>query len=244
MFLKENESSHRAGVTQLVECDLAKVDVAGSNPVSRSKISMTRHLLLFAWASLAVAQQYKLEPISTPPPGIPAAYASLIDSNGYRVTGPSGPWCEIWFRKSIPTGAKPADATIAFPIAQGAWLGILRFPAAGADRRGQAIKPGVYTMRYSDYPVDGAHQGVAPQRDFALLTPIANDPDPNAMPGFDKLVAQSKTTGTAHAAVFSLEPPGGSTFPALVKEGENDWSLSVKAGDLTIAIIVVGKVEG
>src|SRR5579863_1028486 len=26
----------RAGVTQLVECDLAKVDVAGSNPVSRS----------------------------------------------------------------------------------------------------------------------------------------------------------------------------------------------------------------
>jgi hypothetical protein len=27
-----------AGVTQLVECNLAKVDVAGSNPVSRSKI--------------------------------------------------------------------------------------------------------------------------------------------------------------------------------------------------------------
>ena len=28
-----------AGVTQLVECDLAKVDVAGSNPVSRSNPS-------------------------------------------------------------------------------------------------------------------------------------------------------------------------------------------------------------
>jgi hypothetical protein len=27
-----------AGVTQLVECNLAKVDVAGSNPVSRSKV--------------------------------------------------------------------------------------------------------------------------------------------------------------------------------------------------------------
>jgi hypothetical protein len=26
-----------AGVTQLVECDLAKVDVAGSSPVSRSE---------------------------------------------------------------------------------------------------------------------------------------------------------------------------------------------------------------
>ena len=27
-----------AGVTQLVECNLAKVDVAGSNPVSRSSL--------------------------------------------------------------------------------------------------------------------------------------------------------------------------------------------------------------
>ena len=27
-----------AGVTQLVECDLAKVDVAGSSPVSRSSL--------------------------------------------------------------------------------------------------------------------------------------------------------------------------------------------------------------
>ena len=33
------DSQPRAGVTQLVECDLAKVDVAGSNPVSRSNLS-------------------------------------------------------------------------------------------------------------------------------------------------------------------------------------------------------------
>ena len=32
-----------AGVTQLVECDLAKVDVAGSNPVSRSNIPPKKH---------------------------------------------------------------------------------------------------------------------------------------------------------------------------------------------------------
>jgi hypothetical protein len=32
------DSKACAGVTQLVECDLAKVDVAGSNPVSRSKL--------------------------------------------------------------------------------------------------------------------------------------------------------------------------------------------------------------
>ena len=36
IVFEENGVSKRAGVTQLVECDLAKVDVAGSNPVSRS----------------------------------------------------------------------------------------------------------------------------------------------------------------------------------------------------------------
>jgi len=205
---------------------------------------MIKHLLLFAWASLAAAQQYKVEPVSSAALNLPAAFASVIDTNGYRVSGPSGAWCEIWFRKSIPTGAKPSDPNIALPIAQGTLLGVLRFPSAGSDRRGQAVKAGVYTLRYSDFPVDGAHQGVAPQRDFALLTPIGNDADPSATPDFDKLVAQSKTTGTAHAAVFSLETPSGSTFPAVTKEGESDWSLSVKVGDLPIAIIVVGKVEG
>jgi len=199
--------------------------------------------LLLCLSALAFAQDYKLEPISSPPPGLPAAYASEIQTQGYRIAAPSGPWCEIWFRKTIPTRAKPADQTVAFPIAQGTLLGVLRFPKEGADRRGQVIKAGVYTLRYSNFPTDGAHQGVAPQRDFALATPIANDPDPKATPDFEKLVAQSKTSGTAHAAVFSLEPPSGSSFPAVTKEGEHDTVLSIKVGDLPIAIIVAGKAE-
>ncbi|HYW42758.1 MAG TPA: hypothetical protein VE959_07875 [Bryobacteraceae bacterium] len=198
-------------------------------------------LLFLSCSALAFAQQYKLEAISTPAPGLPAAYASAIDSKGYRVTGPSGPWCEIWFRKSIPAGAKAQDAVL--PIAQGTLLGVVRFPAAGSDRRGQSIKPGLYTLRYSNYPVDGAHQGVAPQRDFGLLTPVGNDADPNATPDFDKLVAQSKTSGTAHAAVLSLEAPSGAT-PSVAKEGDSDWVLAVKVGDLSIGIIVVGAYAG
>ena len=139
--------------------------------------SMTRRSVLFStgflWmACSALAQTYKLEPISTPAPELPAAYSAVIDSTGYRITGPSGPWCEIWFRKAIPTGAAPTDAAIVLPFTQGTLLGVLRFPSAGYDRRGQPVKAGVYTLRYSLYPVDGAHQGVAPQRDFALLTAI------------------------------------------------------------------------
>jgi len=209
-----------------------------------------KRLVLVPVAVLAMAlslhaQGYKLETISSPAPDLPAAYANLTASQGYRVVGPKGPWCEIWFRKSIPTGAKPADDSIALPIAQGTFIGVLRFPEEGSDRRGQPIKPGVYTLRYSDYPVDGSHQGVAPQRDFALLTPIAADSDPNAAPAFDALVKMSlQASGTPHPAVLSLESPTGANFPAVSKEGDSDQVLSVKVGNLPIAIIVVGKIEG
>jgi hypothetical protein len=202
-------------------------------------------LFTFALLGLAqdgLAQDYKLEPVTTAVPGLPAAYASVIQAQGFRMTGPAGPWCEVWFRKVIPTGSKPSDDSIALPIAQGTLIGILRFPGKGADRRGQVIKPGVYTMRYSNFLVDGAHQGAAPQRDFALLTPIASDADPAATPAFAALVQMSlKASGTPHPAVFSLEPPAGTNFPAVAKEGEKDWALSVKVGDLPLSIILVGQ---
>jgi hypothetical protein len=203
-------------------------------------------LSLLLVAISALAQDYKLEPVATAAPGLPAAYASVIQTQGYRVNGASGPWCEVWLAKSLPLSAKPDDAAISFGIAQGTLLGVIRFPGKGADRRGQVIPAGVYTLRYSLFPVDGAHSGVAPQRDFALLTPLAADPDPAAKPAFDDLVKMSgKASGTPHPAVLSLEtPPTGATAPGVVKEGEHDWTLTLKAGDLTFSIIVVGKSEG
>src|ERR1051326_5178481 len=179
MFPRENRVFRRAGVTQLVECDLAKVDVAGSNPVSRSKFlpsekaMITRFLPLFLALSsvfCASAQNYKVEPISTAAPGVSGALASAVQAQGYRISGPSGVWCEVWPANSIPVAGKPSDGSVAFGIAQGTLLGVLRFPGKGADRRDQVIPAGVYTMRYSNFPADGAHQGAAPQRDFALLT--------------------------------------------------------------------------
>ncbi|MGD0498815.1 MAG: hypothetical protein ABSC23_10310 [Bryobacteraceae bacterium] len=212
---------------------------------------MLKRFVWLACASLVAAmsgraQDYKLETIDTPPPALPAAYASVIYQHpGLRVVGPAGAWCEIWFRDSIPTGPKPTDSSVTLPIPQGTLLGILRFPAQGMDRRGQPIPAGVYTLRYSNDPVDGAHQGVAPQRDFALLTPIANDADPNSAPGFSALVQMSaKASGTPHPAVLSLETPADAKFPALTKEGDHDWVVNVKLGDLPLAMIVAGKYEG
>ena len=203
-------------------------------------------LVAFLAAFPALAQDYKLEPVATAAPGLPAAYLPVVQAQGFRVNGAAGAWCEVWLVKTLPVGAKPDDAAISFGIAQGTLLGIIRFPGKGADRRGQVIPAGVYTLRYSNFPVDGAHSGVAPQRDFALMTPLAADPDPAAKPAFDDLVKLSgKASGTPHPAVLSLEtPPTNATAPGVVKEGEHDWVLTVKTGNLTFAIIVVGKAEG
>src|SRR5215469_14363419 len=77
------------------------------------------------------AQDYKLEPVTSAPAGLPAPYASLIDTHGYRINGPKGAWVEVWFRKSISAGPKSADDAVALPIAQGMLLGVLRFPSEG-----------------------------------------------------------------------------------------------------------------
>ena len=203
--------------------------------------------LVLSAALPALSQDYKIEVIPTAAPALPAGFLAAIEAQGYRVVGPKGAWVEIWFAKSIPSGPKPSDDSITLAIPQGALLGVLRFPGEGYDRRGQTIKAGLYTLRYSDYPVDGAHQGVAPQRDFALLTPVAADADPGAKPAFDALVQMSvKASGTPHPAVLSLETPaGGATFPSITTEGDaGDQVLNVKVGSLQLGIIVVGKVQG
>jgi hypothetical protein len=210
-----------------------------------NRFGLLSAVLLLASFS-ATAQDYKLEAIASLASDVPVPYAGLLQASGHRVSGPNGVWCEVWLAKSLLVGPKSTDAAIALNVGQGSLIGVLRFPGKGADRRGQVIPAGLYTLRYSLFPVDGAHSGVAPQRDFALLTPIAADPDPAARPAYEELVKWSgKASGTPHPAVLSLEtPPTGATAPSVVKEGEHDWVLTVKAVDLTFSIILVGKAEG
>ena len=200
--------------------------------------------LFLCSASLALAQ-YKMEPTGAPPADVAPAFSSMLEQQGVKITKADGSvYCELWWRTKIPTGPKSTDDTITLSIPQGTLLGVIQFPAAAQDRRGQSLKPGIYTMRYSQDPVNGDHQGVAPQRDFALLVPAADDKDPNAAPGFDALVAMSaKASGTPHPAVLSIWGSAADKFPNLSKQNDHDWVLDAKAGDLPISIIVAGKVE-
>ena len=190
--------------------------------------------------------QYKVGPAGPPPPDVPGPISATLQKDGSKVIGGSGPAvCEIWFRSAAPSGPKTTEEAVSLPtIPQGALLGVLRFPGPGSDRRGQTIKAGVYTLRYSLQPVNGDHQGVAPQRDFMVMVPLADDTKTDAISNIEDLMKMSrKASGTPHPAILSMSSSSNSAFPELKKDGESDWALHTKIGDTPVAVIVVGKVE-
>ncbi len=196
---------------------------------------------LFMFAAAAFSQ-YTVAPAGAPPAEA-SALASLLQKDGAKIAGPGGSTAEFWLLAAMPpAGTAEANATLA--IAHGALLGVARVTGPYADRRGLPIKPGVYTLRYSVYPANGDHQGVAPQRDFLILSRIADDKDPKSSPAFDPLMDLSrKASGTPHPICLSTWK-GGNGDGKLTKEGEHDWILNTKIGDTPVSVIVAGKAEG
>lgn len=203
-------------------------------------------LLLLAAGSLLA--QYKTESAGAPPSELAPSIGQALEQQGTKIIAANGTVvCEVWFVTKMPSGASSTDQNVTLGmVPQGALLGAIRFTNQGSDRRGQAIKPGVYTLRYSLIPVNGDHQGAAPQRDFALMTPAGDDKDASAKPGFDALVAMStKASGTPHPAVLSMWGAGASDPLGFTKQGDsNDWALTAKIGDTPVSVILVGKYEG
>ena len=208
--------------------------------------SMPKPIVCLVLAAGAVFAQYKSEPAGAPPAELTPSISQAVEQQGTRIIGGNGTvFCEIWLRQSLPKSGSSSDQNVTLAVSQGALLGAIRFPGPGADRRGQPIKPGVYTLRYSLIPVNGDHQGAAPQRDFVLLTPAADDKDPHSSPDFDRLVAMSrKASGTPHPAVLSIWAAGAGDPVGFAKLGENDWVLTRKIGATSVSIILIGKVEG
>jgi hypothetical protein len=192
-------------------------------------------------AQTLVFGQYKLESAGEPPAG-----ADLVVKAGTKIIEDSGKVVmEVWLRNPIPTGPKSDQQAVTLPeVAHGTLMGIMRLPAKFSDRRGQSIQPGVYTMRYSYFPQNGDHQGVAPQRDFILLTPIEADSDLTKNPDFETLIGMSqKASKTPHPCVFSFWKEEEEFKPGLNLLGEHDWVWYTDAGGLKLGIIVIGKAE-
>ncbi len=207
-----------------------------------------RTTALFLLSASFCLAQYKVEPSGAPPSELAPEVSAALNKQGSKVLGADGKEvCEIWVAAAAPAGKEHGEESATFTaVPQGALLGAIRFADGGSDRRGQTIKPGVYTLRYSLFPINGDHQGVAPQRDFLLMTPAEEDKDPKATPNFDTLVAWSrKASNTPHPAVLSIWKQEPGDFKAgLSLIGEHDWVLQVKLGEKDLAIIVVGRAEG
>lgn len=205
--------------------------------------SSTRIFLITALTATAALAQFKAEPAGAPPADVAAPFAATLQKQGTKIIDPSGKTLsEIWLVATAPNGPKSGEENVTLPnMPHGSLIGVIRFPAQYNDRRGQVVKPGIYTLRYSMFPISGDHQGIAPQRDFAVLTRIADDTDPKAAPKYDALMDWSrKASGTPHPLVMSIwkaDDPKDD-FSA---SGETDWVLQRKLGDVELAIVVVGK---
>lgn len=201
----------------------------------------------------AFAQAGKVEAIGAF--AAPAAADTLkkaVEEKGYRVTLPDGSVvCEIWFRKALPTHEKTdISGAIYTEITDSAVIAVVSFPKPTSDFRGQDVKAGAYTLRYSLHPVDGNHMGISPYRDFLLLSPVADDQNVDGQYKFEELSKLSaKTTGTKHPAMWSLVAAEGK--PATPTVSENDHghlvltakAKTAKGADLSLAFVIKGQAE-
>lgn len=195
---------------------------------------------IFLLAGVAAAAEYRAEPAGAPPAEV-AALASALAADGIKVVKPDGgALCSFWFAREAGKEAQP-EQNATWGLAHGTFLGVVKVESRWSDRRGQPIRPGVYTLRLSFFPMNGDHQGVAPQRDFAILSPVEIDKDASAKPAFDALMDLSrKASRTPHPLVLSLwkESSPGSGITA---EGETDQVLHATIGGTPVALIVYGR---
>jgi len=162
--------------------------------------------LALAPVSGVLAADGKLEAIGAyADSGASDGLKKALDGKGWRVTLAAGAYCDIWLRASIPSGKTDATGAVYTWIGDSALIGVITFAGATTDFRGQSLKAGSYTMRYSIHPTDGNHMGISPIRDFLVLLPVAMDPNPDAQFKFEELTKMStKVSGTTHPGILSL----------------------------------------
>jgi len=199
-------------------------------------------------AGLALAADtYSLaQGAGAPPAELPAALRDVVAADGLEVKGVGGVLCDIWLRKEVPVAVAPSqELGVTFgQIAEGTLIALMRIGTDTTDYRNQKVKAGLYTLRYALAPVDGNHQGIAPQRDFALLSPVSEDPDPATITRDVALKRSAKTTGTKHPSVWSLWPGDDSAgAPALKFQDDSQaWLLTFRLGLAGGAKVAMGMV--
>jgi hypothetical protein len=199
-------------------------------------------------ALCSAAQNGKVEPGATlSDASVSDAVKKAVEPKGYHVTLDDGSVLDLWLRDKVPAQPKKDVPGALYPqLAESTLVAVISFPQATTDYRGQAVKAGVYTMRYELIPEDGNHLGVAENRDFLLLIPASADREPNAVMKFDELVNLSRqVTGSQHPGPMSLIQASGGSAAAVSKDEAEHWvffaGLKLASGEsLPFALVIKG----
>jgi len=170
-----------------------------------------------------------------PPDAFSAAIRAELATQGYRVVDAQGkPYADIWLRKATPASGKPAGVagTVQFPtLGSGVLLGGIRFAGDGQDYRDQTIAKGAYTLRYGLQPQNGAHLGVSPFRDYAMMLPSAKDTTTADLAAGPLNERSAEAAGTSHPGILMLlaaAEPAKAGEPAMAEDKEKaTWALVV-----------------
>jgi hypothetical protein len=153
---------------------------------------------------------------------------------------------DFWWVNSLPS----KDAGEGWSgVPEGTLMGAMRVAMPLRDIRGRAVKPGVYVLRYALQPQNGDHLGVSPYREFLLVAPAAEDTSPGPL-GHDPAVElAAKTTGIAHPAVLSIDPPVAQEAALAVRQNEAGHTAVVfevptsTGKTLKFGLVLVGHIE-
>lgn len=213
--------------------------------------------LVLVWSQWAQAAEHKIVPLDEPPPAdeISAEIAGLLRPTGVRVVrGQSRTICDVWLCKEWPLASdKKPTGDVIYPFQPGQLVGVARYPKKASDFRDQDIADGVYTLRYGQQPVDGAHVGTSPTRDFLLLLKASEDKSAATLEYKPLTKTSAQAAASAHPLLLSLqrpaEPPAEKT-PSIRHDESKEWWIvtlegQVKAGSDAKAqrfdLVVVGK---
>lgn len=207
----------------------------------------------------AIAADEKVDVLKEAPPGLSAEVAGAIGETGFRISGKDGVICDVWLAKEIPLKPKfKSSLRIKYPFQPGQLVGVIRYPSGSKpnDFRGQALKPGTYTLRYGLQPDDGNHLGTSDIRDFLVGCPPDKDTSAKRIEDIKALFKLSATSaGSTHPAIFLLIPPPDKPFDSPKVTHDDDKHLVIfqtngsgkddgKAVAVPLSVVTVGKTEG
>ncbi len=178
-------------------------------------------------AAFAADSKPSVKSVKAAPEGLSEKIAAVLDKSGHNIQTGDGDLVTVWFAnlKGIPGDFEPGFY-VKYPFEDGQLIGAIHVPKGSkfSDFRGQELKPGTYTLRYGQQPMDGNHIGTSETADFLLALPAKADQDPAKINMKDSLNEKSAdAAGSTHPAILSLLPEAESKDAKLTHDEDNDF---------------------